>query len=107
MNSAKFRGTLLLFFFLMMIVTVQPKLAGQAKPPAAVSQPSNLFKEVLDHKSQIQWKPAPPPGIPSDVCLMLKVCEGKEATKFVALPRATEGGQPVGRGLYVSGSRDP
>src|ERR1700692_1791882 len=107
MNSAKFHGTLLLFFFVMMIVTVQPKLAGQAKPPAAGSQPVNLFKEVLDHKSQIQWKPAPPPGIPTDVCLMLKVCEGKEEGTFAAWARTTEGGQPVGRGLFLSGSRDP
>jgi hypothetical protein len=107
MNSAKFRGTLLLFFFLVMIVGVLPKLAGQAKQPPASNQPTNLFKEVLDHKGQIQWKPAPPPGIPTDVCLMLKVCEGREEAKFAALPRATESGQPVGRGLYLSGSRDP
>jgi hypothetical protein len=107
MISAKFRETLLPFFFLMMFVAVLPKLAGQAKQPAAGGLPVNLFKEVLDHKSQIQWKPAPPPGIPTDVCLMLKVCEGNEAAKFAALARATEGGQAVGRGLLLSGSRDP
>jgi hypothetical protein len=107
MISAKFRGTLLLFFFLLTIADALPKLAGQAKQPPAGNQPVNLFKEVLDHKSQIQWKPAPPPGIPTDVCLMLKVCEGQEEAKFAALPRTTEGGQPVGRGLLLSGSRDP
>lgn len=107
MTSAKFRRTLLAFFFLIMAVAAPAKLAGQAKPAPANNQPANLFKEVLDRKSQIQWRPAPPPGIPPDVCLMLKVCEGQEATKFAALPRATENGQPVGRGLYLTGSRDP
>ena len=107
MNSAKFRGTLLLFFFLIIVFAASRRLAAQAKPAPTSNQPVNLFKEVLDHKGQIQWKPAPSPGIPTDVCLMLKVCEGKEAAKFTALPRTTEAGQPVGRGLYISGSRDP
>jgi hypothetical protein len=107
MTSAKSRGTLLLALFFVMTVTLLPKLAGQAKPASAPSQSANLFKEVLNHKGQIQWKSAPPPGIPTQVCLMLKVCQGKEAAKFVALPRSTEGGQPVGRGLYLSGTGDP
>jgi hypothetical protein len=107
MNSAKFRGTLLLVLFFVLNVTLLPKLAGQAKPAPANNHSANLFKEVLNHKEQIQWKSAPPPGIPNQVCLMLKVCQGKEAAKFVALPRTTEGGEPVGRGLYLSGTGDP
>jgi hypothetical protein len=107
MTSAKFRGTLLLLFFSGMAIAALPQLDGQSKQTPAGNQPVNLYKEVLDHKGQIQWRPAPPPGIPTDVCLMLKVCEGNEATKYAPLPRITEGGQPVGRGLYLSGSRDP
>jgi hypothetical protein len=38
---------------------------------------------------------------------MFKVCEDKGAPKFVALPRAAEGGQPVGKGLFLSGTKDP
>ena len=106
MNVAQFRGTLVLFSLTVMFIAAESRLAGQAKPAPAANQPSNLFKEVLDHKGQIQWKPAPPPGIPADVCLMLKVCEGKEAAKFVALPRSTEAGQPIGRGMYISGTGD-
>jgi hypothetical protein len=107
MNSTKFSGTLLLFVFLVMSVAPLPRLAGQAKQPPAANQPVNLFKEVLDHKDLINWKPAPPPGIPTDVCLMMKVCEGQVPTKMTSLPRITEGGQPVGRGLFMSRSRDP
>jgi hypothetical protein len=103
MNPTRFCGTLFLFFF----SAVAAVLAGQSKPPAPASQPANLFQEVLDHKAQIQWRPAPPPGIPSDVCQLFKVCEDKGAPKMAALPRATEGGQPVGRGLFLSGTKDP
>ena len=101
--TIEIRGTLLLFFLL----AVAAAMAGQSKPSSPAGPPANLFKEVLDHKAQIQWKPAPPPGIPTDVCQLFKVCEDKGAPKLVTLPRATEGGQPVGRGLFLSGSRDP
>jgi hypothetical protein len=103
MNPTRFCGTLFLFFF----STVAEVLAGQSKPLATATQPANLFKEVLDHKGQIQWKPAPPPGIPADVCQLFKVCEDKGAPKLATLPRATEAGQPVGRGLFLSGTKDP
>jgi hypothetical protein len=103
MNPARFLGTFLLFFFSM----VAAGLAGQAKPSSPTNQPTNLFKEVIDHKDQIQWRPAPPPAIPADVCQMLKVCEDKGAPKLITLPRATDGGQPVGRGLFLSRTKDP
>jgi hypothetical protein len=38
---------------------------------------------------------------------LFKVCEDKGAPKMATLPRATEGGQPVGRGLFLSGTKDP
>jgi hypothetical protein len=38
---------------------------------------------------------------------LFKVCEDKGAPKLATLPRATEGGQPVGRGLFLSGTKDP
>ena len=103
MNPKRFCGTLFLFFF----SGVAPAMAGQSKPSSAANQPANLFREVLDHKGQIQWKPAPPPGIPADVCQMFKVCEDKGAPKVATLPRATEGGQLVGRGLFLSATKDP
>ena len=103
MNPTRFCGTLFLFFF----SVVGAVLASQLKTPPPPNQPANLFKEVLDHKGQIQWKPAPPPGIPADVCQMFKVCEDKGVPKVVTLPRETEGGQPVGRGLFLSGTKDP
>jgi hypothetical protein len=103
MKSTKLCGTLFLVFFL----GVAAAMAGQSKPSSTASQPPNLFKEVLDHKSQIQWKPAPPPGIPADVCRLFMVCEDKGAPKMVSLPRATEGGQPVGKAILLSGTKDP
>jgi hypothetical protein len=103
MNPTRFCGTLFLFFF----SAATAGLAGQAKSSSPANQPANLFKEVLDHKDQIQWKPAPAPGIPDDVCIMFKVCEEKESPKIVTLPRAAEGGQPVARGLFLSRTKDP
>jgi hypothetical protein len=102
-NPMRFCGTLLLFLF----TGVAASTAGQAKPGGPASAPSDLFKEVLDHKAQIPWKPAPLLGIPSEVCQLFKVCEDKGAPKLATLPRVTEGGQPVGRGLFLSGSKDP
>ena len=103
MNPTRFCGTLFLIFF----SVVAAVNAGQSKPSPAANQQTNLFKEVLDHKGQIQWKPAPPPVIPADVCHLFKVCEDKGAPKVATLPRETEGGQPVGRGLFLSGTKDP
>jgi hypothetical protein len=103
MNSTRFWGTLFLVFF----SGVAEAMAGQSKPSSPASQPSNLFKEVLDRKNQIQWKPAPQPGIPADVCRLFMVCEDKGGPKMVTLPRATEGGQPIGRGILLSGTKDP
>ncbi len=59
----------------------------------------NIQKEILDHKDALNWK-AVDNGIPADVCTILQVCNG--AVKVIALPRATEGGQPVGRGAFLT-----
>ena len=69
-------------------------LAGQAKP-------TNLFKEVADRKGKIVWKNAPANTIPQDVCTILAACVGG-GEKYIAIPKATEGGKPVARGLYLS-----
>jgi hypothetical protein len=102
-NLAIFCGTLFLFSFSIVTATV----AGQAKPASPAGGPVNIYKDVLDHKAQIQWRPAPLLGIPSDVCQLFRVCEDKGAPKLTMLPRLTEGGQPVGRGLFLTGAKDP
>jgi hypothetical protein len=99
----RFCSTLFLFLF----AGVAASMAGQANPGAPASAPINVFKEVLDHKGEIPWRPAPLLGIPSEVCQLFKVCEDKGAPKLAMLPRLTEGGQPVGRGLFLSGGKDP
>jgi hypothetical protein len=75
-----------------------PKLHAQAAKSAAPAQ-YNVAKEILDHKATLDWKPAAT-GIPADVCTILQVCNGP--VKVIALPRATEGGQPVGRGVFLT-----
>src|SRR5579883_3347179 len=59
----------------------------------------NVFKEIMDHKEMLNWKPAAN-GIPSDVCGILQVCNG--TTKVVAIPKETEGGLPVARGVFLT-----
>src|SRR6266852_3181284 len=84
-------------------------LAGQAKAnlSPAVSPQVNLYKEVIAHKGLIKWRSAPPPGIPTDGCVVFKACANdKTGPKLVTLPPATEAGQPVGRGLLLSTSQD-
>src|SRR5690348_1584596 len=78
----------------------QPNLRAQAGKSAAPAGGSyNVAKEILGHKDTLNWKPAEN-GIPADVCTILQVCNGP--LKVVALPRATEGGQPVGRGVFLT-----
>jgi hypothetical protein len=59
----------------------------------------NVSKDIMDHKGILNWKPAGN-GIPSDVCTILQVCNGD--TKVVALPRATENGLPIARGVFLT-----
>ena len=73
-------------------------LAGQAKP-------TNLFKEVMDRKGKIVWKNAPASAIPQDVCAILQACAGAP-DKLIALPKVTEGGKQVARGLFLSRTND-
>src|ERR1700674_2931305 len=73
-------------------------LAGQAKanPSLAGNQQANLYKEVIAHKGAIKWRPAPPPGIPTDVCVVFKACTNdKTGPKLATLTPATDAGHPV------------
>jgi len=79
------------------------RTGGAAAAPAQASKAApagNLTKEILEHKDAINWKPAPANAIPSDVCNMFQACDGP--VKVVALPAATEGGQKVGRGVFLT-----
>jgi len=76
----------------------QPNLRAQAGKSAAPAGQYNIVKEISEHKD-LSWKPAPN-GIPSDVCTILQVCNGE--VKVIALPRSTEGGQPVARGIFMT-----
>jgi hypothetical protein len=71
--------------------------AGKSAAPAGSAY--NVAKEIMDHKDTLNWKSVDN-GIPADVCTILLVCNG--AVKVVALPRATEGGVPVGRGVFLT-----
>ena len=73
-------------------------LVGQAKP-------TNLFKEVVDRKGKIVWKNAPANAIPQDVCTILQACAGAP-DKLIALPKVTEAGKQVARGLFLSRTND-
>jgi hypothetical protein len=84
-------------------------LAGQAKanPSPSANQQANLYKGVIAHKGLIKWRPAPPPGIPTDVCVIFKACASdKTGPKLFTLPPSTDAGQPVGRGMLLTTSQD-
>jgi len=85
-------------------------LAGQAKanPSPSGSEQANLYKQVIAHKGLIKWRPAPPPGLPTDVCVIFKACANdRTGPKLFTLPPSTEAGQPVGRGMLLTTSQDP
>jgi hypothetical protein len=99
MNMKKFRKLVWLAPIALVGIAWQPaNLSAQAKPAAPAGQ-VNIVKEIMDHKDMLNWKPAAN-GIPSDVCSILQVCNG--AVKVVALPRSTENGQPVLRGVFLT-----
>ncbi|PYU28757.1 MAG: hypothetical protein DMG31_19250 [Acidobacteria bacterium] len=101
MNTIRFGKLLWLVPIALMVIAGQPaaKLQAQAGKSAAAASQYNIVKEIMDHKATLDWKPAGN-GIPADVCTILLVCNG--TTKVIALPRSTEGGQPVGRGVYLT-----
>jgi hypothetical protein len=100
MDTSRFRKLLWLPALAFMVAAWQPaaKLHAQAGKGAPAGQ-YNIVKEITDHKDTLNWKAAPN-GIPSDVCAILQVCNG--TTKVIALPRSTEGGQPVARGVFLT-----
>ena len=101
MNTIRFRKLLWLAPIAVITIAWQPaaNLCAQAAKPAAPAGQVNVVKDIMDHKDVLNWKPAAN-GIPADVCTILQVCNGD--VKVVALPRTTEGGQPVGRGVFLT-----
>lgn len=102
MDTIHFRKLAWLVAIALMIVAWQPaaKLRAQAgKTAAPASAQFNVVKDIMDHKDTLNWKPAPN-GIPGEVCTMLQVCNG--TPKVIALPRSTEGGQQVLRGVFLT-----
>lgn len=101
MKTIQFRKGVWLAAMGLLVMAWQPaaKLLAQAAKPTAAAGQVNLVKDIMDHKDTLNWKPAAN-GIPSDVCAILQVCNGP--VKVVALPRATEGGLPVGRGVFLT-----
>jgi hypothetical protein len=97
MNRVHFRPVAFSAGLICALVAGALTLAGQ-------STQGNLFKEVQDREAKIVWKAAPAGAIPADVCSILDTCSG--ANKLIALPKATEGGKVVARGLFVSHSND-
>lgn len=102
MNITRFRSLLWLAPIALMIIAWQPVVnlraqAGKSAAPAGGSY--NVVKEILGHKDTLNWKSVDN-AIPGDVCTILQVCNG--AVKMIALPRATEGGVPVGRGVFLT-----
>jgi hypothetical protein len=100
MNKTRFPKFLWLVPMAFMVTAWNPatNLCAQAGKGAAGAQ-YNIVKEIMEHKDTLNWKPAPN-GIPSDVCAILQACNGP--VKVIALPRSTEGGQPVGRGVFLT-----
>jgi hypothetical protein len=101
MNTIRFRKLLWLTPIAIAVISWQPAagLRAQAAKPAAPAGQVNVVKDIMDHKDTLNWKPTPN-GIPQDVCTILQVCNGE--VKVIALPRATEGGLPVGRGVFLT-----
>lgn len=102
MTTIRFHKLLWLAPVALIVIAWQPaaKLLAQAAKSAGPAGGSyNVVKEILDHKDTLNWKPAEN-GIPADVCTILQACNG--GVKVIALPRSTEGGQPVGRGVFLT-----
>ncbi len=99
MNHARFRWSFALVpCFLMLAFSLQ--LFGQAKP-------GNLFKAVVEHKNDIQWRTYNAPKLPEEVCNLFSVCTGEKAEpKVFTLEPATIGGRRVGRGLFLTQAKD-
>ena len=97
MNSVHF-SRMQLASVICLIVAGALSLSGQAAQ-------GNLFKEVVDHKAKIVWKNAPATAIPQDVCTILQACAAGP-DKLIALPKVTEAGKQVARGLFLSHTND-
>ena len=94
MKAKRFRSVLWFAPVLMILLWQMP-----ANLRAQAGGQVNVSKDIMDHKGMLNWKPAGN-GIPSEVCTILQVCNGD--TKVVALPRTTEGGLPIARGVFLT-----
>jgi hypothetical protein len=79
-------------------------LALAAPPYAGAQAKGNLFKDVMDRKDGLNWKPAPDGQPPADVCTMLQACSG--STKVLVQTPVTEGGKRITRAMYLTKSMD-
>jgi hypothetical protein len=98
MRSAQLHRLLLILGACAIALSSLAYAQAQAKPAAAGSY--NLTKEVMDKKGAITWKNAPSTAIPQEVCNILAVCAGP--IKLIVLPKVTEGGVVVARGLFLT-----
>jgi hypothetical protein len=74
-------------------------VARQAKAASSAAE-DNLFKDALDHREKINWRTPPANAIPSGACTILETCSNP-VTKMATLPRKVEGGQAVGRAMFL------
>lgn len=102
MKNAGVRRLFLPVILCVVFAAPQPMaMAGQAAKQSGGAY--NLYKEVSAGKGKIVWRKAPANAIPDSVCALLEVCAGE--TKLIVLPPATEGGQKVGRGMFLTRAR--
>jgi hypothetical protein len=99
MKAPKF----LAFIFALTLIVLPASLRVGAAPAAAPQDSTNLYKEIMDHKTSIQWKTAKDTSIPTDVCTMFNACA---SVAKVAVLTLTEGGQKIQRGLFLSPTGD-
>jgi len=79
-------------------------LALAAPRYAGAQAKGNLFKDVMDRKDGLNWKPAPEGQPPADVCSMLQACAG--SMKVLVQTPVTEGGKRITRAMYMTKSAD-
>src|ERR1700733_12048245 len=75
----------------------------------AAEAQSNLYNEIMDHKTQIEWKPAvaPQPLLSPEICNLLAPCNGDKGTaKGFILPVATVDGRKGGRAIFLAPTAD-
>lgn len=98
MNTIRFSKFLWLVLIAVLVIAWNPGTNLRAQAAKGAAGQYNIVKEIMEHKD-LNWKAAPN-GIHPDVCAMFQVCNGE--VKVIALPRSTEGGLPVARGVFLT-----